>query len=240
MRRRVVAYGVIVAMLAMLAGAPGCATLKNTKVPQAFDDVGVCKHCNKLVALDGLADEETAICPECGATFTVRDARLGFKRKIVGRRNAKTAQSFLTVTWLAASVAATLYGIPIPPPILNEDSFSPYRAPLRITCRRAKRAAATPIIYNEIAIRNPSSYSELYIPAQFPNPYEMEQGPYSIVINDYDEGQDLPVKNAKLGKVSLYFQDKYDILFSPTGEELWQKYRPRKGDVMSGFQSIAR
>ena len=69
-------------ILSLLIPAHGCATLKNTKVPKAFKEVGICGHCKKLIALDGLADDESAICPECGAPFIVKDARLAFKRSI--------------------------------------------------------------------------------------------------------------------------------------------------------------
>ena len=190
-------------ILVLLVPVQGCATLKNTKIPKAFKDVGVCANCKKLIALDDLADYDTAICPECGAPFIVRDARLGFKRKIATQKNQKAAKSFLAATWLAASVAGMIYGIPIPPPIINKETFSPYMAPLRISCRKARRAP-DPIPYyyvTTIATHDSNgSYKNLYIPSKFPNPYEIEMSPYSVVINDY-EGS--PLKKLSEGSYSL-------------------------------------
>ena len=192
---------ILIAML--LVTSQGCATLKNTKVPKAFKDVGVCAHCKKLIALDDLADDDTAICPECGAPFIVRDARLGFKRKIATQKNQKSAKNFLTATWLAASVAGMFYGIPIPPPIIKKETFSPYMAPFRISCRKARRAPdPTPYYYvTTIATHDSSgSYKNLYMPSKFPNPYETEMSPYSIVVNDYEGA---PLKKISEGSYSL-------------------------------------
>jgi len=164
---------------ALLAASQGCATLKNTKVPQAFADVGVCSQCKKYVALDGLYDEENAVCPECDATFRVKDARLGFNKMIVSRKNQKTAEGVLTVTWMAATFAAAFYGIPLPPPPITEDTFSPYRAPFKIRCRRAAKAPDMPLSYTDT-----EGCQNLYIPARLPNPYETMRSSYSLVITD--------------------------------------------------------
>lgn len=184
----------IVVITALLIPSQGCATLKNTKIPKAFDDVGVCKQCKKMVALDGLTDDDIAICPECGGRFVVKDARTGFIRKIVERRNRKTAESFLTVMWLATSVAGTLYGIPIPPPPLSEHSFAPYKPPFKIRCRRAR-----------------SIYKNFYLSSQFPNPYAMERGAYSIVINDFHDydGPNLDLNRITLRKIG---ESNYDFI----------------------------
>lgn len=178
--KRLVSIGLIVSLL---TSAQGCATLKNTKVPQGFADVGVCSQCKKYIALDGLSDNEKAMCPECDATFRVGEARLGFKKLIVSRKNRKTAQGAFTVTWMAATFAAAMYGIPLPPPPITEDTFSPYRAPFRIKCRRAVKVQDLPTSYD---------YTEeckgLYIPAKLPNPYERMRTPYSLVVTDLYAG----------------------------------------------------
>ena len=197
----------IALILALLIPAQGCATLKNTKVPKAFNDVGVCKRCEKPVALDGLADSDSAVCPECGARFIVKDARLGFKRKIVSLANKKAAAGFMTVTWLAASVAGMFYGIPIPLPPVSADTFSPYRTPLSISCRKAKKAPEAILRYSEeLFDTDNNTYKGLYVNSRLPNPYEKEPGAYSLVINDYDD-----VRNEKLGKASLSFR--YDMIY---------------------------
>jgi len=165
----------------ILVASHGCATLKNTKVPKAFKDVGVCVHCKKLIALDGLADDDTVICPECDTPFIVKDARTGFKRSIAAQKNRKAAKGFLTAAWMAASVAGMIYGIPIPPPMIDSDTFSPYVAPFSISCRKARRAYRPDPYYRETFTISPNSgWSKL------PNPYEVEIGPYSLVIDDYE------------------------------------------------------
>ncbi len=174
--KKLVSVGLI---LALLLPSQGCATLKNTKVPQAFTDVGVCSQCKKYIALDGLSDDESAVCPECDATFRVKDARLGFKRLIISRKNQKTAQGVLTVTWMAATFAAAFYGIPLPPPPITEDTFSPYRAPFRIRCKKAVKAGEMPLSYTDA-----EGCQSLYISARLPNPYETSRSPYSLVITD--------------------------------------------------------
>lgn len=163
----------------LLAATQGCATLKNTKVPQAFADVGICSQCRKYVALDDLSEGEKAVCPECGVTFGVKDARLGFKKAIVSSKNKKAAQGALTITWMAATFAAAFYGIPLPPPPITEDTFSPYRTPLKIRCRKAARAPHAPLSYNDAA-----GCQDLYVPSTLQNPYETVRRPYSIVITD--------------------------------------------------------
>jgi hypothetical protein len=152
-----------------------------------------------MSALDDLADDDTAICPECGAGFTVRKARMEFRKRIVAKRNQKAAQGLLTIAWLAASVAGTLYGIPIPPPPIKEDTFAPYRAPLRITCRRAKKMEP-PVIYRDVSLQSV---------AWLQNPYEKELNPYTVVIDDTGD-----VKNTKLGMTALPFSE--DMIYFET------------------------
>jgi len=197
--------------LAFMASISGCATIRNTKVPKAFKDVGICGYCGAPIALDGLADDESAICPECGARIVVGDTRLGFKRDMAARRNARTARSFLTVTWLAAAVAGAVYGIPIPPPPIDEDTFKPYRAPFSIKCRRARRVPA-PAPYDSAVLTG--ARGNLYVDRRLPNPYEIDGGPYSVVINDYYDNGEGPdaVKDAKLRNGRLSFQE--DMLYS--------------------------
>ena len=66
-----------VLVMALVVSSQGCATVKNTRIPKAFSDVGVCKHCRDTVALDGLADDEDVICPECGAHLKASESELG-------------------------------------------------------------------------------------------------------------------------------------------------------------------
>jgi predicted RNA-binding Zn-ribbon protein involved in translation (DUF1610 family) len=165
----------IALILSLLAPVYGCATLKNTKVPKAFKEVGVCANCRQLIALDELADGDSAVCPECGAWFIVKDAKAGFAKKMVSLKNGKMARSFMAITWLAASIAGIFYGIPIPPPVIDKETFSPYQAPFRISCRRAIRASeAAPHLEN------------LYMPVKLSNPYEADRVPYCLVIDDYE------------------------------------------------------
>ena len=175
-----------VLVMALVVSSQGCATVKNTRIPKAFSDVGVCKHCRNTVALDGLADDENVICPECGARFTAGEARLAFRKKIVSRKNQKTARSFLVVTWLAVSVAGAFYGIPLPPPPIDRDVFSPYRTPFSIKCRRARRAPETVPYAGDILT---SGNENLYMADWLPNPYTKDIGPYSVIINDYYTGE---------------------------------------------------
>ena len=175
----------------------GCATVRNTKIPMSFKDVGVCGQCKKAVALDGLLDSNVAICPECGTKFLVSDARLGFRKEIVGRKNQKLLGGLLTVTWLAATVAASFYGIPLPPPPITEDTFAPYKAPFMIRCRMAKIVEETNAYYS----------GNLYVPAKLPNPYESIRPPYSIEINDFDNdvNNSVVLEMKKLSSDALFF-----------------------------------
>ncbi|MDD5436011.1 MAG: hypothetical protein PHX20_00480 [Candidatus Omnitrophica bacterium] len=127
-----------------------------------------------------------AICPECGAHFIVRGGRTGFKKLIVSRKNQKVAQSLLTVSWLAVSVAGTFYGIPLPPPPISADTFAPYRTPFRIRCLKARKAAdAIPYSEGLLLAGSDGYYKSLYADRWLSNPYDKELRPYSVVINEF-------------------------------------------------------
>ena len=122
----------------------GCATLRNTKIPEAFREVGLCAGCKRLMALDGLSDGMTCECPNCGRPFVVADVKTAFKRRCADLKNRKTAMSCLAVGMTAASIAGAIYGIPIPPAPVDEETFRPYELPMLIECRQASPAGPQP------------------------------------------------------------------------------------------------
>lgn len=191
--RRLVAAALI---LAIALPAQGCATVKNTKIPASFKDVGVCGNCKKLVAVDGLLESDVAICPECSTKFLVSDARLGFRKKIVGHKNQKSAEGLLTITWMVASVAASMYGIPVPPPPITEDTFAPYKAPLMVKCRKAQLAGDNTSSYAAQTAKNSASGGNLYVSPELSNPYAAAGSRYSVEIKDYGQNGKVEISPA--------------------------------------------
>lgn len=129
-------FAIIIAVAIALSNQ-GCATVRNTKIPAAYSEVGLCAKCKRLVAFDGLSDGMRCDCPNCGTPLTVRDAKENFKRRCADLKNRKTALSCLAVGMTAASIAGAIYGIPIPPAPVDEDTFRPYELPMALKCRQA-------------------------------------------------------------------------------------------------------
>ena len=122
---------------AIIISSHGCATLKNTKIPESFSELGYCRNCKRVMALEGLAESTECFCPNCDAEFVVKDAKYRFKRRCADLKNQKTAGSVLTVAMMGASVAGAVFGVPIPPPPVSEDTFRPYEMPQVVTCKKA-------------------------------------------------------------------------------------------------------
>lgn len=118
----------------------GCATVKNTRIPESFTDIGYCRNCKRVMALDGLSDDTLCACPNCDMNLVVKDAKYRFKRRCADLKNQKTAGSVLTAAMMAASVAGAVFGVPIPPPPVSDDTFTPYEMPQVVTCRKASPA----------------------------------------------------------------------------------------------------
>lgn len=129
-------------IVTVMAACPGCATVRSVKIPQAYSEVGLCAKCKHVMALDGLPDSLSCTCPTCGSPVTVQAAKTQFRRACVDRMNRRTAMSCLTVAMMAGSIAGSIYGIPIPPPPMDESTFKPYELPMVIECKQA--APATP------------------------------------------------------------------------------------------------
>jgi hypothetical protein len=153
---------VVAAILAILiaCGSLGCATTKNTAMPVSFREVGYCGKCNSALALDGLSEEQVIACPNCGVISSVADAKYKFKRKYIDKKNTKTAKAFLTVALVAAAVAGAIYGIPVPLPPIDSETFTPYRLPVAITCRKASFPANEINNYGAIIQIEPPAYSD--------------------------------------------------------------------------------
>jgi len=192
-------------IIALILPASGCATLKNAKMPSQFTSLGLCPSCGQVIAVDELSDDEIAVCPECNSTFLVRDAKYHFRKKCVTLKNRKAAADVLTVALILASVAGAIYGIPVPPPPIADDTFIPYKLPALISCRRARKAL--------------SDGSEIYTPAPDfkpsglrPNPRRMYESPYSVVIEDRHYDDYLPELNIVPYYISLgrLNGDRYD------------------------------
>jgi len=120
----------------------GCATMKNTKIPESFSELGYCSKCKKVMALDGISDNTACACPTCDAGFVVKDAKYSFKRRCADLRNQKTAGGVLTVAMMGASLAGAMFGVPLPPPPVSEDTFRPYEMPQVVTCKKASPVEA--------------------------------------------------------------------------------------------------
>ena len=123
--------------MSLLIPFQGCATIKNTKIPESFSELGYCLNCKRVMALDGLSDGMECFCPNCDTNFFVKEAKYRFKRRCADLKNQKTAGGVLTVTMVAASVAGAMFGVPIPPPPVSEETFKPYEMPQVVTCKRA-------------------------------------------------------------------------------------------------------
>jgi len=188
----------LVTLISFLASVSGCATLKNTKVPTSFNEVGICRHCKNAIALDGLQDDETAICPECGLAMGVKRAKYEFKRGYVDRRNQKTAYGVLTVTLFLASIAGAVYGIPIPVPPIEPDTFTPYKLPIGIRCRQAKPAPplGEPVLLKAEDARTYKFYEDSYGSAALVEPKDLYAGPYTLVISDKCEDPEILLEGA--------------------------------------------
>lgn len=122
---------------AIIISSHGCATLKNTKIPESFSELGYCRNCKRVMALDGLSEGTKCFCPNCDTEFVVKDAKYRLKRRCADLKNQKTAGGVLTVAMMGASVAGAVFGIPIPPPPVCEDTFRPYEMPEVVTCKKA-------------------------------------------------------------------------------------------------------
>ena len=143
-------YGVcrmmaVLMVAALLAPCQGCATVRNTRVPEAYSEVGLCGKCKRLMALDGIADTAACACPNCGAPIQAGQAKYNFRRKCADKKNLKSAISCLSVAMLAGSIAGSIYGIPIPPPPMDANTFTPYELPPSLRCRQAVPADAPPV-----------------------------------------------------------------------------------------------
>lgn len=173
-------------IVATLISASGCATLKNTKVPGSFSEVGICRHCNNAIALDGMKDEDIVICPECKLATSVKDAKYRFKRGYVDHRNKKTAYSVLAITLFVASIAGAVYGIPIPALPIEPDTFTPYRLPFGIKCNRANPAPplGEPIRLTAEDARAHKFYEDVYGSAMLVEPKDIYASPYTMIIAD--------------------------------------------------------
>lgn len=136
--KNMLSWILVVAMLPL----GGCATMKNTKIPAAYNEVGYCKGCKRLMALDGLQDAATCSCPNCGREFVAGKAKADFKKKCVDKKNMKAAVGCLSAAMVAASIAGSIYGIPIPPPPVSEETFAPYELPMVIECKQAAPVGA--------------------------------------------------------------------------------------------------
>ena len=166
-------------------------------MPESFSSLGSCGKCKSAIALDGLSDSDVVVCPECGAELTVESAKYRFKRKYVDRKNLKVASGVFQVALLAASIAGAMYGIVIPPPPISEDTFTPYRLPLMISCRKAEKAGVeADDVYDGKIRLAPNVHDSLYdayssrkihfgpsLVSVSSNTYE---SPYSVKIEDDD------------------------------------------------------
>lgn len=130
-------YLIPLLIAALLAPCSGCATVRNTKIPQAFVDLGYCVNCKKVMALDGISDNTVCTCPSCGVRVIAKDAKHNFRRRCADLKNGKTAIGVLSAGALAASIAGAVFGIPIPPPPISEETFTPYEMPMIVTCKKA-------------------------------------------------------------------------------------------------------
>ena len=92
MTRRLMRRLAAAALAAAIAvSAPGCATMRNTKIPQAYSDVGYCPKCRQVMALDGIGPNASCSCPTCGNTFTAGYAKTSFKKRYADKKNQKIA-----------------------------------------------------------------------------------------------------------------------------------------------------
>lgn len=197
----------LILMAAFISSVSGCATLKNTKVPEEFSDLGICPSCRQVIAVDGFSANEIAVCPECGSDFLVKAAKDLFKKKCVDLKNKKTASSVFMIALMAASIAGAIYGIPIPPPPIDEETFMPFEYPVAIAARMAEQPQLSepPSAVETPAIKPPADM-DLSMPRAFNDRYSFYESPYSIVIADeyrasYDYMQgDVPY-NISMGKI---------------------------------------
>jgi len=132
---RAIAIFAIVAAIGV--SSCGCATMKNTKIPESFSELGYCSGCKRVMALDGISDNTACLCPNCDEEFVAKDAKYKFKRRCADLKNQKTAGGVLTAAMMAASVAGVMFGVPIPPPPVSEETFKPYELPQVVTCKKA-------------------------------------------------------------------------------------------------------
>jgi len=179
----------LILAVAFISSASGCATLKNTKMPEEFSDLGVCPTCKQIIAVDGFSGSEIAVCPECGSDFLVKDSKGVFKKKCVDLKNKKAITGVLAIALMAASIAGAIYGIPIPPPPIDEETFRPFEFPLAISARMAGQPPLSePAVGMESTTLKLPADLGISMPRPYNDRYSFYESPYSVVIADEYRG----------------------------------------------------